>query len=163
VLTVVGRVREPVQIAAGAKSSLTVDVTNTGRAYWPSYREHENPAGVVKLALQWHPHARHDVLVANDRWPLAVSMLPGDRMRMLVPLTAATGEGRALAPGDYDLAITMVREGFALFPPEPEGTRWLRVRVAAAATPAMGPEARVQARAAAEWRRRSASTIVPSS
>ncbi|MHB8494840.1 MAG: hypothetical protein ACYC9Z_01295 [Casimicrobiaceae bacterium] len=114
-LSIVGTIPDPVVISLAGRSELILGVRNSGTAYWPAYREHSDPVGVVKIALQWFRHGSPDSLVGNDRWPLSISMLPGDRTRIRVPLKPVALDGRRLPPGDYDLRIAMVREGYALF------------------------------------------------
>jgi hypothetical protein len=115
-LYVAGELVEPVVAPQRVEANVAIEVCNTGTAYWPSYREHPDPAGVVKLSLQWYRRGDPTSPVADNRWPLAVSMLSGDRIRIRVPLRPVTAQGTRLAAGDYDVELGMVREGYALFP-----------------------------------------------
>ncbi|MEO8537738.1 MAG: hypothetical protein ABI533_09435, partial [Betaproteobacteria bacterium] len=126
-LGVVGEIVEPVNASATGSQALILDLRNAGTAYWPSFREHPEPAGVVKIALQWYRRDRPEVKVGDNRWPLAVSMLGSDHMRVRVPLHAFADGGAPFSAGDYVVRISMVREGFALFANEEPVTIAVRV------------------------------------
>jgi hypothetical protein len=49
-------------------------------------------------------------VAADNRWPLMISLLAGDRTRIRVPLRPVAQNGEALPPGEYDVGVEMVRE-----------------------------------------------------
>lgn len=128
-IAIAGSVRDPIVITAGGRGQVTMTIRNAGSAYWPAYREHEAPVGVVKIALSWTHHGKRDVPAATGRWPLAVSMLGGDRLQLRVPVAPPAPDGKPLPAGDYDVQVRMVREGVGYFPDTPVGTVTLRVRI----------------------------------
>lgn len=128
-LAIIGPVRDPIVMSAAGTAQLTLAIRNLGSAYWPAYREHEAPVGVVKIALAWFRDGEPDALVGNARWPLAVSMLSGDRVRLRVPITPPARDGKLLAPGLYDVKLRMVREGVGLFTETKGDTVSIRVRI----------------------------------
>jgi len=96
-------------------STVVLDVTNTGIEFWPSVRDLGSPAGAIQIALRWYRRANRDEIVGDNRWALAISMLPGDRTRVRVPLAPIALEGKPLPPGEYEVRIGLVREKVALF------------------------------------------------
>jgi len=126
-VSIVGPVRDPIVVPADGTASVTLAIRNAGVAYWPAYREHEAPVGVVKIALTW---TRAGGIVGAGRWPLAVSMLAGDRTKLRVPIEPPAPAGKRLPPGDYDVRLRLVREGVGLFPDTPAGSVTLHVRIA---------------------------------
>jgi len=135
-VSVAGTLQIPVRVQDASATSLPIDVANVGSAYWPSFRDHPNPVGVVKFALDWSRHGTPAATVGNNRWPLWISMLPGDRNRILVPIDPQSSKGKRLPPGLYDLTIRMVREGVAMFPEAQSPPLTVLVRVA----PSTGPD-----------------------
>ena len=94
-------------------TNLTIDIRNAGSAYWPTARELGTHVGAVEIALRWHRRDKSKSLVADNRWPLVISLFPGDHTRIKVPLAPTDLDGNALRPGNYDVRIGMIREGVA--------------------------------------------------
>ena len=92
-----------------------LDVRNIGNEYWPTVRELGGPAGAVQIALRWYRRDKPAAFVGDNRWPMSVSLLPGDRTRVRVPLVPIGLDGRPLPPGQYEVNVAMVRETVALF------------------------------------------------
>ncbi|MEO8565964.1 MAG: hypothetical protein ABI541_06235 [Betaproteobacteria bacterium] len=114
-LASIGLPSEPERIPAGHSVDFVLDVTNTGREYWPSARELGSPANAIQIALRWYRKGNRSEFVGDNRWGLSVSMLPGDRTRLQVPLAPIGLDGKPLPPGEYDVHVGMVRETVALF------------------------------------------------
>ena len=103
------------QIASGGAGDFVLDVRNIGNEYWPTVRELGGPAGAVEIALRWYRRDKPAAFVGDNRWPMSVSLLPGDRTRVRVPLVPIGLDGRPLPPGQYEVDVAMVRETVALF------------------------------------------------
>jgi hypothetical protein len=114
-LALVGLPPGALLMPANGETNLVLDVENAGAAYWPTVRELGGPAGAVQIALRWHRRDQKEPFVGDNRWPLTVSMLAGDRMRLSVPLRPIGLDAKPLPPGEYDVRIGMVRETVALF------------------------------------------------
>ncbi|MDQ2963956.1 MAG: hypothetical protein M3R31_12500, partial [Pseudomonadota bacterium] len=114
-LALVGQPPEPLLVQANRETNFVLEVENTGTAYWPTVRELGGPAGAVQIVLRWHHRGQPEPFVGDNRWPLMVSMLTGDRTRLRVPVKPIGLDGKPLPPGEYDLRIGMVRETVALF------------------------------------------------
>jgi hypothetical protein len=97
-----------------------LDVRNAGSHWWPTVRDLDGPIGAVRIALRWYPRGDPDRYVADNRWSLAIALLPGDRTRIRVPLAATGLDGSPLLPGDYEVRLFLVREGHAIFPDDNE-------------------------------------------
>jgi hypothetical protein len=105
----------PLQISPGHVTDLLLDVTNVGTEYWPTVRELGTAAKAIQVAIRWYRKGDDGAFVGDNRWSLAVSMLPGDRTRVRVPLVPIGLDGKALPTGDYEVKVGMVRETVALF------------------------------------------------
>jgi len=114
-MALVGSGGEPLQVSFARPSAFVLDVANTGTEFWPSVRELGGPAGAIQIALRWYRRTNLDEIVGDNRWALAISMLPGDRTRVRVPLAPIALDGKPLPPGEYELRIGLVREKVALF------------------------------------------------
>ncbi len=106
---------EPLRVLPGKECSFVLDVENAGSAWWPTVRELGGPLGAVQIALRWHRRGTPADFVGDNRWPMSVSLLAGDRTRMQVPLAAVGLNGAPLAPGDYEVRVFLVREGHGVF------------------------------------------------
>ena len=105
----------PIATQPGGTANVVLDVTNAGSVPWAALQDVGTPVGATRLAIRWHPRGVVDRFVADNRADFGVALLPGDRTRMLVGLTASGLDGKPLPPGDYDVRIGLVREGMALF------------------------------------------------
>jgi hypothetical protein len=114
-LALVGLADEPQQVSLVEGSTFVLDVANTGSEFWPSVRELGGPTGAIQIALRWYRRANRDEIVGDNRWALAISMLPGDRTRVRVPLAPVALDAKPLPPGEYEVRIGLVREKVALF------------------------------------------------
>lgn len=111
----VGLPPQPRRVSLGHATDFVLDVSNTGTEYWPSLRELGGPRGAVQVALRWYRRGKPDAFVGDNRWALSVSMLPGDRTRLRVPIAPIGLDGKPLPTGEYDVRVGMVRETVALF------------------------------------------------
>jgi len=114
-LTIVALPPGPTRIPANGDGNFVLDIRNSGTAYWPSRRELNADAGSVQIALRWYRRGKADELVADNRWPLLVSMLPGDWTKIRVPLRLASPNGQRLPPGEYEVRVDLVREPGSFF------------------------------------------------
>jgi hypothetical protein len=114
-IALVGSGADPLRVSFAQPSTFVLDVANTGIEFWPSVRELGGPTGAIQIALRWYRRANRDEIVGNNRWALAISMLPGDRTRVRVPLAPTALDGKPLPPGEYEVRIGLVREKVALF------------------------------------------------
>lgn len=114
-IALVGSANAPLRVSVAHPSTFVLDVTNTGVEFWPSVRELGGPAGAIQIALRWYRRGNGDEIVGDNRWALAISMLPGDRTRVRVPLAPIALDGSPLPPGEYEVRIGLVRETVALF------------------------------------------------
>jgi hypothetical protein len=112
---------EPLRVLPGKECSFVLDVENAGTTWWPTVRELGGPLGAVQIALRWHRRETPEELVGDNRWPMSVSLLAGDRTRMQVPLAAVGLNGTPLAPGDYEVRVFLVREGHGVFSDDDSG------------------------------------------
>ncbi len=104
-----------IRISESGSGNFVADVSNCGTAYWQSGRDAgEDANGSVQIALRWHERGKPNNIVADNRWPLLLSLLPGDRTRIRVPLQPLGANGQMLPVGDYDISVEMVREPGAL-------------------------------------------------
>lgn len=104
----VERDRDPIQIPRGGEVPLIVRVRNPGTTVWPGADAQSHP--LVEFALTWY-RPGDDRPVATGRWPLYLTMHPGDKTRLRLSLKAATSDGAPLPPGSYDIRLSMIREG----------------------------------------------------
>ncbi len=114
-LALVGLPPGALPMPANGETNLVLDVENAGAAYWPTVRELGGPVGAVQIALRWHRRDQKEPFLGDNRWPLTISMLAGDRLRLKVPLKPIGLDAKPLPPGEYDVRIGMVRETVALF------------------------------------------------
>jgi hypothetical protein len=126
----VGSGSDPLGVSVAKPSTFVLDVANTGSEFWPSVRELGGPAGAIQIALRWYRRASRDEIVGDNRWALAISMLPGDRTRVRVPLAPIALDGKPLPPGEYEVRIGLVREKVALFADNGDAVVSLPVMVA---------------------------------
>ena len=54
-------------------------------------------------------------LLADNRWPLALTLLPGERTQLLLPVVPIGLDGARLKPGHYSVSVGMVRGKQAWF------------------------------------------------
>jgi len=119
-----------IRISKGSTGDFVADVSNCGAASWQSARDAEADAeGAVQIALRWRERGGHNNIVADNRWPLQVSLLPGDRTRIRVPLQPLGANGRTLPAGDYDVDVDMVHEPGALLSHGPKATLSIPVAI----------------------------------
>lgn len=104
-----------VRVGSQLDNSLNLIITNIGSVRWPTIRETGRVAGAVQIGLRWYRADSPQRIVGDNRWAMAVSLLPGDQIRMAVPLLPLGLDGKSLARGSYDVRIGMVREGYAWF------------------------------------------------
>ena len=90
-------------------------IRNTGTAFWPTVRELGEATGAVQVALRWYRRESPEAFVGDNRWPMSISMLPGDQTRVDIPLSPMGLDRKPLPPGEYVVRIGMVRETVALF------------------------------------------------
>lgn len=114
-IALVGASDAPIRVSIAQPPAFVLDVTNTGIESWPSVRDLGGPAGAIQIALRWYRRVSRDELVGDNRWALAISMLPGDRTRVRVPLAPIALDGKPLPPGEYEVRVGLVREKVALF------------------------------------------------
>ena len=105
----------PQRVSVGRAVDVVLDVSNTGAEYWPSVRELGTASKAVQIAIRWSRKGDSGAFVGDNRWALAVSMLPGDHTRLRVPLAPTGLDGGSLAPGEYEVWIGMVRETVGVF------------------------------------------------
>jgi hypothetical protein len=96
------------------EAAVTMEVTNAGSRVWPAMREH-GIDGAILFGIRWSPADEPNRLVADNRWPLAIRLAPGDGTRISVPLVPLGLDGTRLSPGKYSLRIGLVRENYAWF------------------------------------------------
>jgi hypothetical protein len=112
-----------VRVVTGGKGDFVAEVTNCGAAYWQSARDaRANAEGSVQIALRWHQRTKPNNIVADNRWPLLLSLLPGDRTRIRIPLQPIGADGQTLSVGDYDVDVAVVHEPGALLSHGPRAT-----------------------------------------
>lgn len=100
-------------------TSVDIAVANTGGAAWPTIGELGGVRGAVQIGLRWYRAGDASQLLGDNRWAMAVSLLPGDTTRVRVPLSPVATKGGPLPPGTYDVRIGVVRENFAWFATDP--------------------------------------------
>jgi hypothetical protein len=101
----------PIKISGSGGGDFVADVTNCGSELWQSKRDAEADAeGSVEIALRWHERAKPNTIVADNRWPLLLSLLRGDRTKIKVPLEPVGADGQKLRPGEYDVDVEFVHE-----------------------------------------------------
>jgi hypothetical protein len=103
------------RVAFGSATDFVLDIRNVGNQYWPTAKELGGPAGAVQIALRWYRRDVTNVPVGDNRWPLSISLLPGDRTRVRVPLVPLDLDGKRLPSGEYEVHVEMVRETVAFF------------------------------------------------
>jgi hypothetical protein len=96
------------------ESALTIGVMNSGTRSWPAMRDHGTD-GAVLFGIRWWPAHAPDRLAADNRWPLAFRLDPGEGTRIRVPIVPVGLDGKRLAPGKYIVKIGLVREKHAWF------------------------------------------------
>lgn len=101
---------QSLQIPANGAGDFVLDIRNCGTAYWPTRRELGVDSRSVQIALRWRARGRPNEVVADNRWPMMISLFAGDRTRIRVPLRPIAASGEALPPGEYDVDVEMVRE-----------------------------------------------------
>jgi len=101
-------------IARNGQASLAINAANVGSRSWPSLRE-QGIDGAVQFGLRWYRKEPGSPLLADNRWPLALTLLPGEQTRLLLPLVPVGLDGSRLMPGDYMVNVGMVREKHAWF------------------------------------------------
>lgn len=114
-LAPVGLSGQPQGVSIAKARSFVLDVTNTGKESWASVRDVGSPAGAVQIALRWYRRGDREEFVGDNRWALAIAMLPGDHTRVLVPLAPIGLDGKPLPAGQYEVRVGLVRETVALF------------------------------------------------
>lgn len=118
---------ESPSVSPGRDVSVELTITNDGAARWPTIRDTGQVRGAVQIGLRWYRADQPTTIVGDNRWAMAVSLLPGDRIRMTVPLDPIGLDGKPLPQGKYDVRIGMVREGYAWF--SDSGDRAIRIPV----------------------------------
>lgn len=96
------------------ESALTIGVMNSGTRSWPAMHDHGTD-GAVMFGIRWWPADAPDRLSADNRWPLAFRLDPGEGTRIRVPIVPVGLDGKRLAPGRYIVKIGLVREKHAWF------------------------------------------------
>ena len=96
-------------------SSIDIAIDNTGSAAWPTIADLGEVRGAVRIALRWYDESAPPRIVGDNRWDMAVSLLPGDTMRVRATLSPTALSGQPLPPGRYEVRIGLFREGFESF------------------------------------------------
>lgn len=121
----------PIKISGTSGSDFVADVSNCGSESWRSKRDAEAGAeGSVQIALRWRERGKPNTIVADNRWPLSLSLLPGDRTKIKVPLKPVGGNGQRLRPGEYDVDVAFVHEPGALLSHGPNASLSIPVTLA---------------------------------
>ncbi len=97
-----------------AEASAVISAANIGSQTWPSLRE-QGVDGAVQFGLRWYGKGPGTTLLADNRWPLALTLLPGEQTRLRLPLVPIGLDGSRLPPGEYSVSVGMVREKHAWF------------------------------------------------
>lgn len=103
-----------VKTARDGQASLAIHAANVGSRPWPSPRE-QGVDGAVQFGLRWYRNEPGSPLLADNRWPLAMTLLPGEQTELLLPLAPVGLDGKRLMPGRYSVSVGMVREKHAWF------------------------------------------------
>lgn len=99
------------QMKQSESMSFVADVTNCGGLAWRDARDPAAlAAGSTQIALRWHERAAPHRIIADDRRPLLVSLLSGDRTRIRLPLQPMGRDGKPLPAGEYDVGVQVVHE-----------------------------------------------------
>jgi hypothetical protein len=110
----------PGSVARNGESAFALEATNIGTRAWPSLREH-GVAGAVQIGIRWYLGDESagapatPPLAADNRWALALTVLPGESVRTRVPLVPVGVDGARLPPGRYRVQAGLVRERHAWF------------------------------------------------
>jgi hypothetical protein len=114
------------RISRDGQGSVAINAANAGSRIWPSLREN-GVDGAVQFGLRWYRKEPGAPLLADNRWPLALTLLPGEQTQLLLPLVPVGLDGARLMPGEYAVSVGMVREKHAWF--ADEGDPLLKVNV----------------------------------
>ncbi len=126
-LAAIGVTPSPTRVSSKRDGSVIVELANVGTAYWPVQRDVGDGKGAVFIDLRWR---RLDGADETDaRWPLLVSMLPGDRTRVRIPIRPISAAGTPIHPGRYDVRVGMVRESAGPFAERADGSVTIPVMV----------------------------------
>jgi hypothetical protein len=101
-------------IPRDGQASVAITAVNVGSRTWPSLREN-GVDGAVQFGLRWYRKEPGSPLLADNRWPLALTLLPGEQLELLLPLVPIGLDGARLMPGEYAVSVGMVREKHAWF------------------------------------------------
>ena len=100
-----------IRMKRSESTTFVADVTNCGELPWREARDPEGlAAGSTQIALRWNERAAPHRIVADDRQPLLVSLLSGDRTRIRLPLQPLGRDGKPLPAGEYDVGVQVVHE-----------------------------------------------------
>ena len=129
----VATVRPPTRlpVAAGSTTPVRLQVTHRGAGSpWPDASSVGTvPLDAVRVGIWWfHGGDGDGAYVATGRADLRATTLPGGSTHVVADLAAVDLHGAALAPGDYDVKLSLIQEGVTTFD---DGTPpvWLRVTV----------------------------------
>jgi hypothetical protein len=91
-------------------------VTNQGDEAWPSAADPGDPSGAVNVVVRWFRAGASGAPVAEDVASLPRAVYPGDTAIVRVPIVPAS---TPLAPGEYDLRVSLRQGARGDFPPPP--------------------------------------------
>lgn len=99
-----------IRMKQSESTTFVADLTNCGLAWRGARDPAALAAGSTQIALRWHERAAPHTIVADDRRPLLVSLLSGDRTRIRLPLQPLGRDGKPLPAGEYDVVVQVVHE-----------------------------------------------------
>jgi hypothetical protein len=115
----------PIRVPSGGIRELEVEVTHAGTGSpWQQWTA--GPGGVAALAA-WYAGAGE--LVAHSVANLPRTLMPGDAVRLDIPLGAVDENGLALPPGRYRVVVAMTQVSKTPFAATPESSLELEVTV----------------------------------
>ena len=114
----------PHTLRAGGRADVRVTARNVGPGTpWPGLRGLKQDEYVVRVAAQWFSAGQQASSPGEGGVPVTASLVelprtlvPGDAVRLSVPIVARTPAGRRLAPGVYTIRVSVYQELVGVLP-----------------------------------------------
>jgi hypothetical protein len=98
----------------GEARRLVLEVTHDGAGSpWPNLAGSVTSAGIVRLGVKWLGPGGQ--VLAEQRAELPQTLLPRQRVDVPVVLDPVGSDGQPLPPGDYEVRVSPVQEGYLHF------------------------------------------------
>ena len=96
-------------------ASMDISIRNVSQQTWPSRGDLVKEKGSVRIGIRWVLQGATSAPPAEQRTELPHAMFPGDQVAVTATLHPVDASGKPLPPGQYEVWIGLLQEGFAWF------------------------------------------------